>query len=639
MKKWYQSKLVWYGIFFMVALGIIFGLGRVFDPAAGKTVTTFSPNGINQFRKGMDIAWWVRLNYKVDFSKYDQIYTNPTERETAKRQAVTIILSNIDKRISWLGVSDYSARQQIINNETFLVIEIGGVYSVDAAKEIIGKTVELEFKVPTPANEKEKLSAERAIEKDKLFASIKATPEKLSELVTGKEGDDVYVRTLTKTDMDELQNIYQININKFLNAKQGDIIDLWLGVYAEADAQAWTEALEWYTLVVVDSVTSETSEQITPNKFVSIASKYNKEFSILTGQTHQWQTGVVSYNADTKQLLLNTDIEAKNFGVENEGYQVIAMSNIEASEENSIRDALSKSTLITATEVFVSKTPQRVVAVNPQTNEILNGAFFSYASPSVNQLGKSVVSINFNEKGKEIFCNLTKEYVNKQMAIFVAGQLMTAPTINEPICGGSAQIDGSFTQETAKELSDGLNEGALPAPLILSQEEKVSPALGESAVQWALMAGAVALLFILGFLLFVYGWKIWLVGFVVLISYLVYLLAAFKIIDYAFSLSGIAAIVLSLGMGIDANILLFERLREELNTGKSFSNAVDTAYTRSREAIRDGNITTIIIFLVLFGMGMSIFKGFWFAGLISGGLILAVNVPLTKALLKLIKKQ
>jgi preprotein translocase subunit SecD len=86
------------------------------------------------------------------------------------------------------------------------------------------------------------------------------------------------------------------------------------------------------------------------------------------------------------------------------------------------------------------------------------------------------------------------------------------------------------------------------------------------------------------------------------------MLAAFKIIDYAFSLAGIAAIVLSLGMGIDANILIFERLREELNTGKSFASAVDTAYTRSREAIRDGNVTTIIIFLVLFGMGMSIFK-------------------------------
>ena len=224
------------------------------------------------------------------------------------------------------------------------------------------------------------------------------------------------------------------------------------------------------------------------------------------------------------------------------------------------------------------------------------------------------------------------------MAIFVAGQLMTAPTINEPICWWSAQIDGSFTTDTAKELADSLNEWALPAPLILSQEEKISAALGDGAIQGALIAGSVGLLLIMVLLIWFYGIRIGLLWFAILIIYLVYLLAAFKIIDYAFSLSGIAAIILSLGFAIDANILIFERLREELNSGKSFSGAVDIAYERSWEAIRDGNATTIIIFLVLFGMGMSIFKWFGMAGLISGWLILVLNVPLTKLLLKLIKK-
>ena len=299
---------------------------------------------------------------------------------------------------------------------------------------------------------------------------------------------------------------------------------------------------------------------------------------------------------------------------------------------------MTKNTIINGKEVFINKTPQRVVAIDPATNEILNGAFFSYASPSVNQLGKSVVSITFNEKWKEIFCNLTKEYTNKQMAIFVAGQLMTAPTINEPICWWSAQIDGSFTKDSAKELADSLNEWALPAPLILSQEEKVSAALWDGAIQWALIAGGLGLLLIMILLIAFYGIQIGSVGVGILMIYMVYLLAAFKIIDYAFSLSGIAAIILSVWFAIDANILIFERLREELKSWKSFSTAVDVAYERSWEAIRDGNATTIIIFLVLFGMGMSIFKWFGMAGLISGWLILILNVPLTKVLLKLIKK-
>lgn len=638
MKRWHQWALVWYGIFFILSLGVIFGLGRSFDPVTKTTQTTFSTQGLTQFRKGMDVAGWVKLTYKVDFSKYDQIYTNPTERDTAKKQAVAIILKNIDKRISALGVSDYSARQQRIENDIFLVVEIGGVYSVDAAKEIIWKTVELEFKVPADKNNLWKLEEERANIKNELFANIKKAPNKLKELATGKEGDDIYVRSLENSDIDTLPTIYQTNKDKIVWSMSDAILDLWLWVYTEQQTANWSEKIEGYTLVLINSIENKTTSMVDASKFVAVAKKLNKEYSALTGVTHTAVTGSIEYNSEKKQLLLNSDIEASQFGSTEKGYQVIAMNNIDTKEEAVIRTALNKSTLINGTEVFVNKTPQRVVAVNPKTNEILNGAFFSYAAPSVNQLGKSVVSITFNEKGKEIFCNLTKEYTNKQMAIFVAWQLMTAPTINEPICGWSAQIDGSFTKESAKELSEWLNEWALPAPLILSQEEKISAALGDGAIQWALIAASIGLLLILILLIWFYGIKIGLLWFSILLIYLVYLLAAFKLIDYAFSLSGIAAIILSLGFAIDANILIFERLREELNNGKSFSSAVDVAYERSREAIRDWNATTLIIFLVLFGMGMSIFKGFGMAGLISGWLILIVNVPLTKLLLKLLKK-
>lgn len=634
MKKRYQGALVWYGIFFILSLWIIFGLGREFDITTNTTKTTFSPQGITQFRKGMDIAGWVKLTYKIDFSKYEQIYTNTTERETAKKQAIAIILKNIDKRISALGVSDYSARQQNINNDTFLIVEIGGVYSVDAAKEIIGKTVELEFKVPIAEEDKEKYVAERASFANTLFSSIKKAPNKLQELVQGKEWEDVYVRSLQANDIDTLSPIYSTNKDKLLQAASWDVIDFGLGIYADT-----TEKIEWYTLVLISSVENTTTTTVDANKFVAIANRFWKEYSILTGKTHNTTTGSLEYDTNSKQLLLNSDVEASNFGSTEPWYQVIAINNVDTKEEQSIRNALLQSTRVSGIEVFVNKTPQWVIAINPQTKEILNGAFFSYAAPSVNQLGKSVVSITFNEKWKEIFCNLTKAYTDKQMAIFVAGQLMTAPTINEPICGGSAQIDWSFTADSAKELADGLNEWALPAPLILANEEKVSAALGDNAITWALIATGVWLLLILLFLLRSYGMKVWLVGFTVLIAYLVYLLAVFKTVDYAFSLAGIAAIILSLGMWIDANILIFERLREELNSGKSFSSAVDVAYERSREAIRDGNVTTIIIFVVLFGMGMSIFKWFGLAGIISGWLILAVNVPLTKVLLKLIKKQ
>lgn len=634
-KKWYQSIGLWYWIWFVIALGIIFGLGKTFNEETKKTTTTFTPNGITQFRKGMDIAGWVKLTYKVDFSKYNQIYTIQTERELAKRQAIAVILKNIDNRISALWVSDYSARQQNIGEDTFLVIEIGGVHSIDSAKEIIGKTVELEFKVPATKEDKANLTTERKKMTDDLFAQIKSDPSKFAELTENKEGNDIFYTDIQERDLDTLSSLYSNKKEIFATAKKGDLITSeWIYIPASSPEES---AIEWYSMVLVDSVTMTPQDSVSLEKLSAVAIQFDKQMGISTGTTHEGTTGTLSYDSATKELRLNSDLNASSFGNDS-GFQVLAIYGVWADEQGAIEKALKNSLIITGKEVFINKAPQWIVAVNTKTNEILNGAFFSYSAPSVNQFWKPVITINFNDKGKEIFCNLTKELVWQQMAIFVGGKLQTAPVINEAICWGSAQIDGQFTTDSAKELSDSLNEGALPAPLIISQEEKVSPVLGDGAINGAFLAGWMGLVLMFIFLLFSYSVRTAVIGMVVMVAFLVYSLAVFKVIDYAFSLSGIAAIILSLGMGIDANIIIYERLREELNTGKSRSAAVDAAYERSRLAIRDGNVTNIIVYVVLFGMGMSIFKGFWFAGLITGILILIVNVPLTKVLLNLFKK-
>lgn len=634
-KQWYKSLGLWYGIGFIASLAIIFWLGKTFNEETKKAETTFTPNGITQFRKGMDLAGWVRLTYKVDFSKYDQIYAIQSEKELAKKQAISVILKNIDNRISTLGVSDYSARQQNIGNETFLVIEIGGVHSIETAKEIIGKTVELEFKVPPKESEQAALVSERQTMAKDIFAQIKANPEKFVELTEGKEGNDVFYTALENRDFDTLSTIYSDKKDAFLTAKPGDLIES-EGIYVDGDASG-TTPIEWYVLTRVDSIENTQTDTITIEKIASVAAQFNKEFGVSTWNTHTGTTGTIAYDAASSEIRFNSDMNASSFGG-TEGLQILAIYNVSAEEEQAITTALKNSLIINGHEVFINKSPQWIVAVNPTTNEILNGAFFSYAAPGVNQFGKSVITINFNDKGREIFCNLTKAFTNQQMAIFVGGTLQTAPIINEPICGGSAQIDGEFTTESAKELSDSLNEWALPAPLILSSEEKVSPILGEGAINGAFLAWGIGLVLMFIFLLAFYGARSAGIGLVVMVAFLVYSLAILKLIDNAFSLSGIAAIILSLAMGIDANIIIYERLQEELKTGKSWSAAVDTAYDRSRLAIRDGNVTNIIVYVVLFGMGMSIFKGFGFTGLITGLLILLINVPLTKVLLKLFKK-
>lgn len=635
MKKWKKSGLLWYGIGLVLALLIIFGLGKEFNEETNKAEVTFTTQGITQFRKGMDIAGWVKLTYKVDFSKYDQIYPTLTERDTAKRQAISVILKNIDNRISALGVSDYSARQQDIDNETFLVVEIGWVHSIESAKEIIGKTVELEFKVPAKDTEREKLSGERTTMAQDLFAQIQANPDQLAVLAQSKQWEDTFYTDIIAQDFDTLSNIYAPIKEKILTAQSWSIITTeWIYLSSE---NTNGEAVEGFALLKIESIDSKTNETITLDKFSGVAGTFWKSFGIATGVSHTDTIWSITYDESNQSLHFNSDMKASSFGGW-EWLQVLAMSPVSSDEVSAIESALHNSILITAQEVFVNKNPQWIVAVNPKTNEILNGAFFSYSAPGVNQFWKSVITINFNEKGREIFCNLTKEFVNQQMAIFVGGALQTAPVINEPICGGSAQIDGGFTPESAKELSDSLNEGALPAPLILSQEEKVSPVLWEGALEGAYIATVTWLILMFFFLLMFYGIRQALIGLAVMIIFLIYALGLFKLIDYAFSLSGIAAIILSLGMGVDANIIIYERLKEELKEGKSRSAAVATAYERSWLAVRDGNVTNIIIFVVLFGMGMSIFKGFGFAGLITGLLILWVNVPLTRIFLELFKK-
>lgn len=140
------------------------------------------------------------------------------------------------------------------------------------------------------------------------------------------------------------------------------------------------------------------------------------------------------------------------------------------------KDAATK-TLYSFEDIYVSDSLRWLPAQDPKTQAVLNGAYFKYASVEQSQTGKPVVSIQFDDSGKEIFCNLTEVHIGKQMAIFVGGNLMTAPVIRDKICGGTAQIDGAFDIKGARQLADDLNSGALPAQLLLSHEEAINPSL------------------------------------------------------------------------------------------------------------------------------------------------------------------
>jgi len=225
------------------------------------------------------------------------------------------------------------------------------------------------------------------------------------------------------------------------------------------------------------------------------------------------------------------------------------------------------------------------------------------------QTGNPIITIQFNEEGSDIFEQLTRDNVGKILAIYIDGAPISTPVVQDVITGGTAQITGEFNVEEAKELARNLNAGALPVPITLISQQSVGPTLGAISLQKSLKAGLIGFLIVIIFLVIFYRLP-GLLSAVSLGIYVVLILSLFKLIPVTLTLAGIGGFILSIGMAVDANILIFSRMREELKREQSFSIALEEGFRRSWPSIRDGNLTTLIVALILFGLGTSFIKGF-----------------------------
>jgi SecD/SecF fusion protein len=223
--------------------------------------------------------------------------------------------------------------------------------------------------------------------------------------------------------------------------------------------------------------------------------------------------------------------------------------------------------------------------------------------------GSPEIEFELNSKGASSFEEATRANVGKFLAIFLDKHLLTAPTINGVIPGGKGVIEGNFTLESAKALSDQLNAGALPVPLELQETRKLEATLGAEAVHVTEIAGAVGLSLVLLFMLFWYRLP-GLLADVALVLYTLFSLALFKLYPVTLTLPGIAGFILSIGMAVDANILIFERLKEELKSGKTLRAAIDAGFKRAFTAILDSNVCTVMTCCVLYYYGSGPIRGF-----------------------------
>lgn len=219
------------------------------------------------------------------------------------------------------------------------------------------------------------------------------------------------------------------------------------------------------------------------------------------------------------------------------------------------------------------------------------------------------ISLELTGEGSELFAELTRRNVGKPLAIYLDGAPISAPVVQEEITGGKAQITGNFTPESARALVGRLNAGALPVPITLISQQSVGASLGEESLARSLNAGILGLAAVALFMIFWYRLP-GLLSVLALILYVAIILAVFKLIPVTLTVAGIVGFILSIGMAVDANVLIFERLKEELRAGEQFEEAIREGFGRAWTSIRDSNVSSLITAGILYWFGTSVVEGF-----------------------------
>ena len=264
---------------------------------------------------------------------------------------------------------------------------------------------------------------------------------------------------------------------------------------------------------------------------------------------------------------------------------------------------------------------------------VLTGKDLKDARAQIDQNKRNLVALEFTDQGGKAFGELTRKNVGKRIAILLDKQILTNPTVEEPITGGKAVITGQRTIEEAERIAILLRSGSLPVKVDMIETRTVGPTLGADSKEKSMQAFAMGLAAIVLFMLLYYRMS----GFVANIALLLYVLLTMltmKLLNATLTLPGIAGVILSIGMAVDANVLIFERFKEEIREGKTLRSAMDTGFTKAFDTILDGNLTTMIAAIVLFFLGTGPIKGFAITLIIGNVISMFTAVTVTRFLMR-----
>jgi len=328
-------------------------------------------------------------------------------------------------------------------------------------------------------------------------------------------------------------------------------------------------------------------------------------------------------------ILKPSDVSSSLLETQN-GWEIIKF--IESRGEGDSLEAHVEHIFIANADLMFSQYPQFNYKSTGLTGKNLKNASVTFQNQG---LSEPQISLKFDDEGTKLFADLTKKNLEKTIAILLDGNIISAPTVQAEITNGEAVITGTFTLQEAKDLVQKLNTGALPVPLTLVGQQSVEATLGTDSLKSSLIAGLIGLIAVVIFMLIFYRF-LGLVASLSLLIYTVLMITIFKISGITLTLSGIAGFVLSIGMAVDANILIFERTKEEIRNGRTIANSLDEGFKRAWTSIRDGNVSSLLTAGILYLMGTGFVKGFAASLFIGVVVSMFTAVVITRTMLKFI---
>lgn len=589
----------------------------------GKTNIGLPQLPTSGFNLGLDLQGGAHLTYAADVS-------NVPENDRA--DAVEGVRDVIERRVrGGLGVSEPLVQTTRVGDEYRVIVELPGITDVNQAIKMIGETPVLEFKEEntepprdlTKAEQKELNDFNTAAERKARLALTETRQNKDFAAVVTKYSEDDYSKDkggdIGFIDDSVLPEVYKwasthkdgevsnvlvkdadgFNVVKRLAEKEGDkyvsashLLICYKG--AERCESNYTKDQAWEKI-------KELKAQATVVNFADLVKQYSTEPGAgdRGGDLGEFKSGqmVPEFENAAFSMADNTISEP----IETQfGYHLIYKKSERIEKQYQVARILLR-----------TKTAADIVPPSEEWKFTgLSGKQLKRAEVTEDmQTGQIQVSLNFNDEGTKLFADITTRNANKLVAIFLDGEPISIPRVNEPILSGSAVISGGFTLQEARLLAQRLNSGALPVPVEIISQQTVGASLGADSLQKSFTAGIWGLLAVALFIIFYYRLP-GLIASVVLGIYISLTLAIFKVLGVTLTLSGIAGFILSIGMAVDANVLIFERLKEELRAGRSLPTALEEAFVRAWTSIRDGNITTLISCVFLLWMGTGFVQGF-----------------------------